>query len=187
MSRHWRDRLRRRRLPILTRAAPHLPATHLVGSGSLLVRKLTEAYWAEVESAVTYLASSTNRDGIRARRISEGLREVITSNLDHAHRLALRIRQLHGPAPGPDDFLARQFVLRPPAPPDEHISVLEEVFATETAAIDRYRGIVAVASEAADWVTQDLARQLIRDKESHRQWLRAYLADSPSGASFGRI
>lgn len=162
---------------MLTRAAPHRSVNQLVGPRSALVRKLTDAYWAELETAATYLASSTNRDGITAGRIARRVRDAITSNLDHAQRLALRIKQLHGPVPGPDDFSARQVPAGSPAEPHDNASVLKGAIDAATAAIARYQGIVAVAPEAADWVTRDLAIQLIREKETHRQWLQESLAE----------
>ncbi len=162
---------------MLIRAAPPLSANNLVGPESALVRKLTEAYWGEIETAASYAASSTNRDGIHATGIARRRRDVITSNLDHAQRLATRIKQLHGPVPGPDDFAARQLVLRPPADPHDNASVLAGVVGAETAAIARYQGLVALAPEVADWITRDLAVQLIREKETHRQSLQAHLAE----------
>lgn len=162
---------------MLTRAAPHNSVNELVGPSSALVRNLTEAYWAELETAATYLASSTNRDGIAAGRIARRVRDAITSNLDHAERLAVRIKQLHGPVPGPDAFSARQLAVGSPAEPHDSASVLEGVIDAAAAAIARYQGIVAVAPEAADWVTRDLAVQLIREKETHRQRLQGSLAE----------
>lgn len=163
--------------PVLTRAAPHHSVNELVGPRSALVRNLTEAYWAELDTAATFLASSTNREGIDAGRIARRLRDAITSNLDHGQRLAVRINQLHGPVPGADDFSARQLALGPPAAPYDNASVLEGAIEAATTAIGRYRGIVAVAPEAADWVTRDLAIQLIREKETHRQRLQRSVAE----------
>ena len=120
---------------MLTRAAPHHSVNELVGSRSALVRKLTEAYWAELETAATYLASSTNREGMTAGRIARRLCDAITSNLVHAQRLAVRIKQLHGAVPGPDDFSARQLALGPPAEPHDNASVLEGAIEAATAAI----------------------------------------------------
>ena len=162
---------------MLTRAAPHHSVNELVGPRSALVRNLTEAYWAELDTAATYLASATNREGMTAGRIARRLRDAITSNLDHAQRLAVRIKQLHGPVPGPNDFPARRLAVGLPAEPHDNASVLEGAIEAATGAIARYQGILAVAPEAADWVTRDLAVQLIREKETHRQWLQGSLAE----------
>jgi bacterioferritin len=162
---------------IPTTAAPHLPASDPVGPRSALVRTLTEAYWRELETVSSFVASATNRDGIRARPIARCLREAIASELDHAQRLAIRIKQLHGSVPGADDFTARKLYLRPPAEPLDSVSVLTAMIEAETAAIDRDRAIVAAASDAGDWITQDLAIQLIQEKQSHRRSLQSYVAE----------
>jgi bacterioferritin len=120
--------------------------------------------------------SSTNRDGIRAPRIGRGLREAIACNLDHAQRLALRIKQLHGPVPGPDDFARRALTLRPPEDPLEHFSVLSLVIEAEAAAITHYRRIVATL-DPADWVTRDMVIQLIREKRTLRRRLQSCLTE----------
>ncbi len=162
---------------MLTTPAPHLSASDLVGPRSALVRELTEAYWGEVETVSRYVASSTNRDGIRGPGIAQCLREGITCNLDHAHRLAMRIRSAHGRVPGPANFSAREFRLEAPADPHDSASVLTAVIQAETAAIDRYWSIATVATEAHDWITRDLAIRLAREKERHRELLQSYLGE----------
>jgi bacterioferritin len=124
-----------------------------------------------------YVVSATNRDCIRARRVAQCLRDAIACNLDHAQRLATRIKQLHGPVPGAEDFSARELCLAAPADPLDSISVLTAVLGAETAAIDRYGRIAAVATSAGDWITQNLAARLVREKEAHRELLRGMLAE----------
>ena len=79
--------------------------------------------------------------------------------------------------PGPDDFTARTLFLRPPAEPLDSVSVLTAVIEAEAAAIDRDRGIAAAASDAVDWITEDLAIQLIQEKQTHRRALQSYVAE----------
>jgi bacterioferritin len=164
---------------MLTHAEPNSDAhvTDPVGSRSPLVRGLTDAYWGEIQTVTAYVMSSTNRDGIRAPRIGGFLRETIVCNLDHAQRLAIRIKQLHGPAPGPDDFATRALRVRPPEDPLDHLSVLSGVIEAEAAAINRYRRIVA-SLDPADWITRELLIQLIREKRALRQQLESYLVES---------
>jgi DNA-binding ferritin-like protein len=61
--------------------------------------------------------------------------------------------------------------------PLDSVSVLTAVIEAETAAIDRDRAIAAVASDAGDWITQDLAIQLIREKQTQRRSLQSYVAE----------
>lgn len=149
--------------------------TEVVGPRSPLVYQLTAAYWRELETVSNYAASATNRDGVRAPEIGRYLRDAIASALDHAQRLAIRIRQLHGPAPRADDFLVRDLRLGPPPEPQDDISVLTAMLEVQTAAIDRYWGIAAVATDSRDWITQDVAIQFVREKETHRDVLETCL------------
>jgi bacterioferritin len=149
-----------------------------VGPRSALVEELTAAYWGELETVSSYVVSATNRDCIAARHVAYCLRDAIQCNLDHAHRLATRIKQLHGPVPGADDFSARELYLAAPAEPDDSASVLAAVFGAEAAAIDRYRRIATVATSAGDWITRNLAARLVREKEAQRERLRGRLVES---------
>jgi bacterioferritin len=164
---------------MLTYAEPNSDAqvTDPVGPRSALVRHLTDAYWGEIQTVSAYVMSSTNRGGIRASRIAGSLREMIACNLDHAQRLAIRIKQLHGPAPGPAGFATRALRLRPPEDALDHFSALSGVIEAETAAIKRYRRIVATL-DPADWVTRELLIELIREKRALRQQLESHLVES---------
>ncbi len=163
---------------MLTHAKPSSEAhvTDPVGPRSALVRRLTDAYWDEIQTVSAYATSSTNRDGIRALRVGGSLREAIACNLDHAQRLTMRIRQLHGRVPGPDDFATRALRLEAPEAARDHLPVLSGVIEAQAAAIDRYRRIVRTL-DPTDWVTRDLLIQLIRDKRALRQQLESHLVD----------
>lgn len=159
----------------LTRSASDAPPTDLVGPRSALVSELIGAYWHEIETVSDHVASSTNRDGISGERIARSVREAVASDLEHAEQVAVRIRRLHAPAPSRDEFVTRQPSLRPPAEPLDNVSLLTGLIEAETAATRRYRRVAAAASEARDWVTQDLAKRIIREKEIHCQSLGSLL------------
>ena len=164
-------------MPTHTKTDSDSHVTHPVGPESTLVRYLTDAYWGEIQTVSRYLMSSTNRAGLRAPHIGRCLRAAIARNLDHAQRLAIRIKQLHGRVPGPDDFGARALGLRPPEAPLDHLSVLSGVIEEEDAAIKRYRRIVAVL-DPVDWITHDMVTELIGEKRALRQQLESYMTDS---------
>jgi len=147
-----------------------------VGPRSVLVRELTDAYWHELESVTNHLASSTNRDGVRAEQIADSIRQVITADLKHAQQAAIRIGQLHGVPPSPDEFAAQKLRLRPPAEPLDDVSAVISLIEAETTAIERYRRLAAIAPAAYDWVTQALANQIVREKQIHRESLASFLA-----------
>jgi bacterioferritin len=164
---------------MLTQTEPksYRHVTDQVGPRSDLVRLLTDAYWGELQTVSAHVMSSTNRDGIRAPHIGGALREAIANNLDHAQRLAVRIKQLHGPVPDSDGFATRALRLRPPEDALDHRSVLSGVIEAEAAAINRYRRVVATL-DPADWVTRDLLTRLIDEKRSIRHRLESHLANS---------
>lgn len=151
--------------------------THPVGPRSALVGSLTDAYWGEIQTASKYVMSSTNRVGIRAAHTGRCLRTAIACNLDHAQRLALRIKQLHGLVPGPDEFAARALRLGPPEDPLDDRSVLSGVIEAEVAAINRYRRIIAML-DPVDWITHDMVSELIGEKLTLRRQLESHLSDS---------
>ncbi len=159
----------------LARPARDTHITDLVGPQSAVVPELIAAYWHEIETVSDYVASSTNREGVRAESIARTVRETVASDLRHAHRVAVRIRRLHAAVPNPDEFSARQPRLRPPAEPVDNFSVLGGLIEAETSAIGRYRRVAAAASDAHDWVTRDLAAKITREKESQRQSLESLL------------
>lgn len=127
---------------MITRTASNgtTAATELAGPRSALVRILTEAYRGEIETVSKNDLSCTNRDGIRAERIASCMREAIGCDLDHAHRLAARIRRLHGPIPGPADFFDRPIYLTVPADPFDNVSALAGLIEAETTAVERAGG-----------------------------------------------
>lgn len=166
---------------MLTVTRPHSEARtmDLIGPESALVRELTAAYWHELQSVTDHLAAATNRDGVRAERIAGSIHEVMSADLKHAQQVAIRIGQLRGAPPSPDEFAAQKLHLRAPADPHDHGSALRSLIEAETTALERYRRITALAAEAYDWVSQRLADQIVREKTSNRDSLESLLAAEP--------
>src|SRR3954454_19558537 len=79
-----------------------------------VVELLTKAYWMEIETVMSYIAASTNLDGIRAQEIRESLAEDIEEELGHAKEFANRIKELYGVVPGSQEFQPEQGFLQPP-------------------------------------------------------------------------
>lgn len=167
----------RRRLTFLLQQLHIFPPATPSDLGQLSFARSPRPTGASLRPSAALLRQPPIVTGIRARPIARCLREAIASELDHAQRLAIRIKQLHGSVPGADDFTARKLYLRPPAEPLDSVSVLTAMIEAETAAIDRDRAIAAAASDASDWITQDLAIQLIQEKQSHRRSLQSYVAE----------
>src|SRR5436309_10977713 len=84
------------------------------GTREDIVALLTKAYWMEIETVMSYIAASTNPDGVRAQEIVEALAGDIQDELGHAQQFARRIKELYGVVPGSLEFTAEQRFLQPP-------------------------------------------------------------------------
>jgi bacterioferritin len=107
-----------------------------------IVGLLTEAYWMEIESVISYIANSVNPDGLRAQEVTEALEEDIQDELGHAQRFAQRIKELYGVVPGSMEFQATQPELQPPDDQTDIVHVIKGVIAPETGGIDHYNRII---------------------------------------------
>ena len=72
----------------------------MAASKAEVIELLTAAYSMELETVLSYLAHSTNLDGVRAEEIKKSLAADITEELSHATQLAQRIKQIGGLVPG---------------------------------------------------------------------------------------
>src|SRR4051795_4443784 len=103
-----------------------------------IIGMLTKAYWMEIETVMSYIANSTNPDGIRAREIIDSLQQDVQEELGHAQQFATRIKELYGVVPGSLDFTAEQTYLQPPEQQTDITHVVKGVIQAETGAIDFY-------------------------------------------------
>ncbi|MDX6645945.1 MAG: bacterioferritin [Miltoncostaeaceae bacterium] len=141
-----------------------------------IISLLIEAYWMEVETVMSYLAASINPDGIRAQEIRESLEEDIQEELGHAQEFGRRIKELYGVVPGSLDFQAQQTYLQPPDSQIDIVHVIRGVIAAENGAIEHYTKIIEVC-EGADYVTQDMVIDILRDEERHRRLFEGFLRE----------
>src|ERR687884_1261752 len=103
-----------------------------------IVDLLKKAYWMEIETVMSYMASSINPDGVRAQEIVESLRKDVQEELGHAQQFGERIKELYGVVPGTLDFSAEQSYLQPPEEQTDIVHVIKGVIEAETGAIDHY-------------------------------------------------
>jgi bacterioferritin len=145
-----------------------------------VIELLTKAYWMEIETVMSYVANSINPDGVRAQEIREALAEDIQEELGHAQQFGNRIKELYGVVPGSEAFSAEQSYLQPPERQTDIVHVIRGVIEAETGAIEHYNRIIEVC-DGVDWVTQDMAIEILHDEEGHRRlfegFLREYEAD----------
>jgi bacterioferritin len=141
-----------------------------------IVEMLQRAYWMEIETVMSYIAGSTNPDGVRAQEIIESLRDDIQEELGHAQQYATRIKELYGVVPGSLDFTAEQTYLQPPEQQTDVVSIIRGVIEAESGAIDFYNQIVE-ATDGVDPVTNDMVIAILRDEEGHRRLFEGFLRE----------
>jgi bacterioferritin len=144
-----------------------------------IVELLTRAYWMEVETVMSYIANSTNPDGVRAREIVESLAEDVDEELGHAKLFAERIKELYGVVPGSMDFAAEQGSLQPPDQQTDIVHVIRGVIEAESGAIEHYNRIIE-ATDGIDWVTQDMVIDILHDEQRHRRLFEGFLREFES-------
>jgi bacterioferritin len=141
-----------------------------------IVELLTKAYWMEIETVMSYLAASTNLDGVRAQEIKESLAEDIEEELGHARQFAARIKELYGIVPGSEEFAAEQSYLQPPEHQTDTVHVIRGVIKAETGAIEHYTRVVE-ETDGVDPVTQDMVIAILRDEQGHRRLFEGFLRE----------
>jgi bacterioferritin len=141
-----------------------------------IVELLTKAYWMELETVMSYIANSTNPDGVRAQEIIESLKADVQEELGHAQAFADRIKELYGVVPGSLDFSPEQTYLQPPEQQTDIVHVIRGVIEAETGAIEHYNRIIEV-TDGVDPVTQDMVIAILRDEEGHRRLFEGYLRE----------
>jgi bacterioferritin len=138
-----------------------------------IVEELQKAYWAEIETVMNYLAHSTNLDGVSAEEVKEKLSEDINDELGHAKKLAARIKELDGKVSCSGKFTANQKSLQSNEDTTDVVYVINGVLDAENDAIETYRHIIDI-TDGEDFVTQDLATQILADEESHKTMFESF-------------
>ena len=141
-----------------------------------IVEMLRRAYWMEIETVMSYIAASTNPDGVRAQEIIESLRDDIQEELGHAQKFAQRIKELYGVVPGSLGFSAEQTDQQPPAHQTHVVHIIRGVIEAESGAIDFYNQIVG-ATDGVDPVTNAMVIDILRDEEGHRRLFEGFLRE----------
>ena len=141
-----------------------------------LIAMLTKAYWMELETVMSYIANSTNPDGVRAQEIIESLQQDVQEELGHAQQFAARIKELYGVVPGSMDFKPEQSYLQPPDRQTDIVHVIKGVIEAESGAIEHYNAIIEF-TEGKDPVTNDMLIAILRDEEGHRRLFEGFLRE----------
>jgi bacterioferritin len=141
-----------------------------------IVGLLTQAYWMEIETVMSYIANSNNLDGVRAEEIKESLAEDIADEVGHAREFARRIKELYGRVPGSMEFKAAQASLQPPKDQTDVVSVIRGVIEAEQGAIDHYMKLIK-ACDGVDYVTADMVTEILADEEGHLRLFEGFMRE----------
>lgn len=141
-----------------------------------IVEMLKKAYWMEIETVMSYIANSTNPDGVRAQEIIESLHEDIQEELGHAQQFAARIKELYGVVPGSMEFKPQQSYLQPPTEQVDIVHVIKGVIEAEAGGIEFYEQIIE-KTDGVDPVTQDMVIAILHDEQGHRRLFEGFLRE----------
>ncbi len=145
-----------------------------------IIEALCAAYAMELETVQNYIAASVNLDGVRSEVIKKALAADVTVEIGHAQRLASRIKTVGGIVPGSLALPRGQKSMQPVEDTTDIVAVIKGVIDAEEAAITQYNKIIKLC-DGVDYVTQDLAIQILSGEEDHRRefigFLREYQKD----------
>ena len=141
-----------------------------------IIAMLTTAYWMEIETVMSYIANSTNPDGLRAQEVIEALNEDIQEELGHAQMFASRIKELWGVVPGSMAFKPSQTFLQPPSEQTDLVHVIRGVIEAEKGAINHYNELIELC-DGVDWATQDMVIQILHDEEGQMRLFEGFLRE----------
>jgi bacterioferritin len=147
-----------------------------------IVELLIQAYWMEIETVMSYIANSTNPDGVRAQEVIQSLAADVQAELGHAQQFARRIKELYGTVPGSSGFRASQASLQPPADAMDLEPVIRGVIEAERGAIEHYNHVIEV-SDGVDPVTQDMLTTILADEQGHLRRFEGFLRDFANGGA----
>ena len=141
-----------------------------------ILRELRLAYAMELETVQNYIANSVHLDGVRSEVVKKELAADIPVEVGHAQQLAHRIKTLGGRVPGSLELTRTQTLLQPPEDSTNVVSVIKGVIAAEKNAITQYKKIIGLC-EQRDFVTQELAIQLLGNEEEHYREFSGFLKE----------
>ena len=141
-----------------------------------IIRELQISYAMELETVENFLANSIQLDGAPAERIKHALAGNVEIELQHARRLATRIKVLGGRVPGSLELSRNQHPIQPPVDPADVVSMTRGVIFAQETAIAQYQKIIKLC-DGVDFVTQDLIVMLVSDEREQRQRFVGFLAE----------
>ena len=140
-----------------------------------VVNGLKKSYAMALESVQNYLANSIHLEGPAADRVKKMLENAVASELQHARRLARRIKILGDRVPGSLELPRDQNYLQPPIDNRDSVTVIRGALTATDAAIAQYQAMIQI-TEDLDFVTQDLLIELLTEEQEQKDSLNQLLA-----------
>jgi len=140
-----------------------------------VVNGLKKSYAMALESVQNYLANSIHLEGPAADRVKKMLENAVSSELQHARRLARRIKILGDRVPGSLELPRDQNYLQPPIDNRDSVTVIRGALTATDAAIAHHQAIIQI-TEDLDFVTQDLLIELLAEEQEQKDSLNRLLA-----------
>ena len=140
-----------------------------------VVNGLKKSYAMELESVQNYLANSIHLEGPPADKVKKVLENAAFSELQHARRLARRIKILGDRVPGSLELPRDQNYLQPPIDNRDSVTVIRGALTATDAAIAHYQALIQI-TEDLDFVTQDLLIELLAEEQEQKGSLHQLLA-----------
>ena len=139
-----------------------------------VVNGLKKSYAMALESVQNYLANSIHLEGPAADRVKKMLENAVASELQHARRLARRIKILGDRVPGSLELPRDQNYLQPPIDNRDSVTVIRGALTATDAAIAHHQAIIQI-TEDLDFVTQDLLIELLAEEQEQKGSLNQLL------------
>jgi bacterioferritin len=146
-----------------------------------VVNGLKKSYAMELESVQNYLANSIHLEGPAADRVKKVLENAASSELQHARRLARRIKILGDRIPGSLELPRDQNYFQPLIDNRDSVTVIRGALTATDAAIAHYQTMIQI-TEDFDFVTQDLLIELLAEEQEQKDSLNrllAYISGAP--------
>jgi len=151
-----------------------------------IIDELCVAYAMELETVQNYIANSVHLDGVRSDVIKKALAADVTTEINHAQQLAVRIKTLGGRVPGSLDNKRDQTYLQPPRDTTDIVFIIEGVIRAEAGAIAQYNKIIRLC-ESRDYVSQEQAIAILGDEEQHHREFVGFLREYDAPAPFEEV
>jgi bacterioferritin len=140
-----------------------------------VVSGLKKSYAMELESVQNYLANSIHLEGPAADKVKKVLENAASNELQHARRLAMRIKILGDRVPGSLELPRDQNYLQPPIDNRDSVTIIRGALTATDAAIAHYQVMIQI-TEDVDFVTQDLLIELLAEEQEQKGSLNQLLA-----------